>query len=95
MPKLPKPVNQLFSPIAHFLDRGRNSANMRPMSDSKTQPQFSEKGLTEAELRRQRQAEALRANLGRRKAQVRGRADDQQADTTPESRAPGAPTAQD
>jgi hypothetical protein len=47
------------------------------MNDSKSKPQFSDKGLTEAELRRQRQAEALRANLARRKAQVRGRTDEQ------------------
>ncbi|MGE5515031.1 MAG: hypothetical protein ACM31D_04345 [Bacteroidota bacterium] len=46
------------------------------MTDPKTPPQLSDKGQTEAELRRQRQAEALRANLARRKAQSRSRADE-------------------
>lgn len=46
------------------------------MSDTKPQPQFSSKGLSEAERRRQRQAEALRANLARRKTQSRERADE-------------------
>ncbi len=49
---------------------------MRPMSETKSQPQFSSKGLSEAERRRQRQAEALRANLARRKTQARERADE-------------------
>lgn len=46
------------------------------MSDTKPQPQFSSKGLSEAERRRQRQAEALRANLARRKTQARERVDE-------------------
>ena len=95
MPKLPRPVNQLFSTAMHFLDERRNSARMRAMSDTKTQPQFSDKGLSEAALRRQRQAEALRANLARRKAQLRGRAEEEQADTPPESRGEDTPKAQD
>ena len=49
---------------------------MRPMSETKSQPQFSSKGLSEAERRRQRQAEALRTNLARRKTQARERADE-------------------
>ena len=46
------------------------------MSDTKSQPQLSSKGLSEAERRRQRQAESLRANLARRKTQARERADE-------------------
>ena len=46
------------------------------MNDTKPQPQFSSKGLSEAERRRQRQAEALRANLARRKTQSRERTDE-------------------
>lgn len=49
---------------------------MQAMTDTKTQPQFSSKGLSEAEKRRQRQAEALRANLSRRKSQARERAEE-------------------
>lgn len=79
MPKDSPLVNQLFSHPPHILDGRRNWAKMRAMSDSKSKPQFSEKGLTEAEVRRQRQAEALRANLARRKAQTRGRAEDEPA----------------
>lgn len=48
-------------------------------------PQFSDKGRTEAELRRQRQAEALRANLMRRKEQARGRTADDPPPATDES----------
>ncbi|MBC7952273.1 MAG: hypothetical protein H7Z12_10720 [Rhodospirillaceae bacterium] len=47
------------------------------MATDKTLPQFSDKGNREAELRRKREAEALRANLSRRKAQARGRAEDE------------------
>ncbi len=77
MPKEISPVNQLFSSCAHILDGAGIPAKMPAMSDRKTQPQISDKGQSEAELRRQRQAEALRANLARRKTQARGRADDQ------------------
>jgi len=39
------------------------------------QPTLTDRARREAEERRQRQAKALRANLGRRKAQDRARAD--------------------
>lgn len=42
-------------------------------ADSK--PHFTDKALTEAERRRERQAAALRENLKRRKAQARERTD--------------------
>jgi hypothetical protein len=54
------------------------------MTTDKMLPQFSDKGNREAELRRRREAEALRANLSRRKAQARGRAEDEQPAKTPE-----------
>jgi len=44
------------------------------MNDAK-HPVLSHKGRTEAEERQRRQAEALRANLARRKAQGRARAE--------------------
>lgn len=91
MPKENRPVKQLSSPLSHILDGGRNPAKMRAMSDPKPQPQFSDKGLSEAELRRRRQAEALRANLARRKAQVRSRAEEEPTAPSPEEAAvPGA-----
>ncbi|MBI2240314.1 MAG: hypothetical protein HYU59_05865 [Magnetospirillum gryphiswaldense] len=43
-------------------------------------PDDKAKKPTQAELRRQRQAQALRANLARRKAQDRARADDEDAE---------------
>ena len=42
---------------------------------SKNRPQISKSGLAEAENRARRQAEALRANLARRKTQSRARAE--------------------
>jgi len=39
-------------------------------------PRFTDKAVSEAERRRERQAAALRENLKRRKVQIRGRADD-------------------
>ena len=53
------------------------------MDQRKERPQTSPKGQTEAEARRQRQAEALRANLARRKAQTRAREDTDGQDTQP------------
>lgn len=55
------------------------------MNDDDSRPQT--KPQSETELRRQRQAEALRANLLRRKAQTRARAEEATA-TRPEV-APG------
>lgn len=75
MPKEFHPVKQLSAPPQHILDDAAKAAKMRAMNDPKIPPQLSDKGQTEAELRRQRQAEALRANLARRKAQSRSRAD--------------------
>lgn len=49
------------------------------MAKDKPLPQLSTRGDREAELRRSRQAEALRANLSRRKAQTRIRAEDEEA----------------
>jgi hypothetical protein len=46
------------------------------MTESKDRPQFSDRGTAEAEARKRRQAEALRANLARRKEQSRARADE-------------------
>ena len=46
------------------------------MTDPDTPPDNSPKAGAQAELRRRRQAEALRANLARRKAQDRARATD-------------------
>ena len=43
-------------------------------------PKFSARGHAEAAARQRRQAEALRANLARRKAQGRARAEDEAAD---------------
>ena len=43
--------------------------------DTKNRPQISKSGLAEAEDRARRQAEALRANLARRKTQSRARAE--------------------
>lgn len=76
MPKEFHPVKQLYAPSQHILDGGTKPAKMRVMTDPKTQPQLSDRGQTEAELRRRRQAEALRANLARRKAQSRSRVDE-------------------
>ncbi|MBC7907996.1 MAG: hypothetical protein H7Y60_14800 [Rhodospirillaceae bacterium] len=39
-------------------------------------PVLSDKGNRETEMRKRREAEALRANLSRRKAQTRSRAED-------------------
>ena len=44
---------------------------------TQNRPQISKKGLAEAEDRARRQAEALRANLARRKTQSRARAEDE------------------
>jgi|APHig6443718053_1056840.scaffolds.fasta_scaffold310517_2 hypothetical protein len=46
------------------------------MNDSENPTETSPKAGVQAELRRRRQAEALRANLARRKAQDRARAAD-------------------
>jgi hypothetical protein len=47
------------------------------------QPNVTERARREAEERRARQAQALRANLGRRKAQDRARAEDGAAGDNP------------
>ncbi len=47
------------------------------------QPHLTERAQREAEERRARQARSLRANLGRRKAQDRARADDDTAGDKP------------
>ena len=65
-----------FLNFFHNLDRRPIPPTIRAMSKDKPQPEFSARGNQEAELRRSRQAEALRANLMRRKAQARGRTDD-------------------
>ncbi|WP_158699448.1 hypothetical protein [Magnetospirillum gryphiswaldense] len=49
------------------------------MTDTPIPPDGKPKPGTQAELRRRRQAEALRANLSRRKQQDRGRADSDDA----------------
>lgn len=77
MPKVSEPVKQLSRGKCEFLTEPHFAPECGAMSTAKTPPQLSEKGLTEAELRRQRQAEALRANLARRKTQLRGRVEDE------------------
>jgi hypothetical protein len=76
MPKETRTVKHLSKLFLIILTKRANRPKCAAMSDRKSQPQFSQKGLSEADLRRQRQAEALRANLARRKAQVRERRDD-------------------
>jgi hypothetical protein len=49
------------------------------MSDGKPGPTTTQKTREQAEERRRRQAEALRANLARRKAQARVRAAEDEA----------------
>lgn len=58
------------------LDPKREAVKMLPMSSPDDKPQKP----SPAELRRQRQAQALRANLAKRKAQDRARADDEDAE---------------
>lgn len=65
-----------FKRLLTTVDARPNPLKMAGMSDEPQRPRLSEKGLTEAERKRQRQAEALRANLHRRKAQSRARDDD-------------------
>ena len=48
---------------------------MRPTDDKPASPAPSPAGAAAADARAQRLSQALRANLKRRKAQVRGRAD--------------------
>ncbi|MCR6631372.1 MAG: hypothetical protein NVV74_15735 [Magnetospirillum sp.] len=60
------------------------------MSDAKSPPRLSRKGLTEAEMRQRRQAEALRTNLARRKEQTRGRQEE-----TPAQPEAGEPARED
>lgn len=61
-----------FSP----LDPKREAVKMLPMNT----PDDTTKKPGPAELRRQRQAQALRANLARRKAQDRARAEEDEAE---------------
>ena len=56
-----------------ILTARRRPTIVAPMSND-DRPSLSEKGRTEADGRARRQAEALRANLARRKAQNRARA---------------------
>lgn len=79
MPKDSPPVNQLFRMLPHILDVPGFPGKIPLMNNSKTLPGLSDKGKTEADLRRQRQAEALRANLARRKVQTRARAEEETA----------------
>lgn len=51
------------------------SRHNRAMSDGRPSPTTTAKAREQAEERRRRQAEALRANLARRKAQARVRAE--------------------
>jgi hypothetical protein len=50
-------------------------------------PKLSDRGRTEAEERQRRQAEALRANLARRKAQGRARTEGEAGAACPPSEA--------
>ncbi|HSR71604.1 MAG TPA: hypothetical protein VLL72_04425 [Kiloniellales bacterium] len=54
-------------------------AERRRKTGSKPKPARSAEGLAESSVREARLAEALRANLARRKAQSRGRAEPRQA----------------
>lgn len=53
----------------------------RPAEGSRQAPRLTEQGRDRAAERRARQAEALRANLRRRKAQVRAREQAAEAET--------------
>lgn len=75
MPKLSPSVKGFLSD----LDPRRKAAKMQGMTDTPIPPDGKPKPGSQAELRRRRQAEALRANLSRRKQQDRGRADDDAA----------------
>jgi hypothetical protein len=84
-------VKKLSSADSHFLTPPALQPKWRIMSTPKDQPRLAEKGLTEADARRRRQAEALRANLARRKAQSRDRDEQQpQADDEPPTGEPPA-----
>jgi len=66
-----------FLNLFRILDRQPIPPTIRGMTKDKPLPEFSDKGNREAELRRKREAEALRANLMRRKAKARERASDE------------------
>lgn len=66
---------------------------MRAMSEDKIKPGTSPRGETEAALRRLRQAEALRANLARRKSQSRGRSETDEDNAAADTAAPETPKA--
>ncbi|CDK97550.1 protein of unknown function [Magnetospirillum gryphiswaldense MSR-1 v2] len=73
---------KLFPSVKGFLsdlDPRRKAAKIRGMTDTPIPPDGKPKPGSQAELRRRRQAEALRANLSRRKQQDRGRADSDDA----------------
>ena len=74
------PRQATFLDKIRILDRRAIPPTIRAMTKEKSLPELSAKGKSEAELRRQREAEALRANLMRRKAQARGRTEDAPAD---------------
>ena len=61
----------------------RPGARTPPRSAAGGQTHLTERGKREAEERRQRQAQALRANLARRKAQDRVRTDPTPAGDNP------------
>jgi hypothetical protein len=61
-------------PLSAPLDARPDSGQNSPMSDSE-RPTLTDKGKRDADERAKRQAEALRANLARRKAQARARQD--------------------
>ena len=64
---------QAFGWCKRLVGGGALSDNGAMKDDDKASPDLTEKGREQAEERRRRQAEALRANLARRKAQTRAR----------------------
>jgi hypothetical protein len=60
---------------------------MHPMNSSKPPPHLTEPARAAAKLREQRRADALRANLRRRKEQTRARAAAQVDDAKPDDEA--------
>jgi hypothetical protein len=67
------------------IDAARACATMAAMSErSRPTPNLTETARAEADERRRRQAEALKANLARRKAQARLREEAGGQDPTPE-----------
>ncbi len=63
------------SALSRWLTGRTNCAKWPAMTQDDRRPNLTEKAAGEAEERRRRQAEALRANLARRKQQTRARSE--------------------